>query len=120
MIASVSSAAGDRRRGRSANCARSMVSAYSRRVRNCHPSAISTSSTPCSSPYAELVEIAEGWQFHQLDAVLIAVRRPKGGEGGTDSSFAGLGLERRQLVERQRARRREQRGFKQLRERLHA
>src|SRR2546422_1172669 len=52
MIASVSSAAGDSRRGRSANCARSIVSAYSRRVRTCHPSAISTSSTPCSSLYA--------------------------------------------------------------------
>src|SRR5687768_13872053 len=45
MMASVSSAAGDNRRGRSANCARSIVSAYSPRVRNCHPSAISTSST---------------------------------------------------------------------------
>ena len=59
----------------------------------------------------------------QLDAVLVAVRRLKGGKGGTDGSFAGLGLERCQLVERQRARRREQRGFKQLREgagRLHA
>src|SRR5437867_2247997 len=55
MIASVSSAAGDKRRGRSANCARSMVSAYSRRVRNCHPSAISTSSTPCSSPYIDRI-----------------------------------------------------------------
>ena len=32
MMASVSSAAGDSRRGRSANCARSIVSAYSRRV----------------------------------------------------------------------------------------
>src|SRR5512135_1251039 len=48
MIASVSSAAGERRRGRSANCARSIGSAYSGRVRNCHPSAISTSSTPWS------------------------------------------------------------------------
>src|SRR2546429_9806896 len=53
MMASVSSAAGDRRRGRSANCARSIVSAYSRRVRNCQPSAISTSSTPWSSPYCD-------------------------------------------------------------------
>src|SRR5258705_2987153 len=52
MMASVSSAAGDSRRGRSANCARSIVSPYSRRVRNCHPSAISTSSTPWSSSYA--------------------------------------------------------------------
>src|SRR5438034_2275595 len=52
IMASVSSAAGDRRRGRSANCARSIVSAYSRRVRNCQPSAISTSSTACSSAYA--------------------------------------------------------------------
>src|SRR2546422_6399581 len=48
MMASVSSAAGLRRRGRSANCARSIASAYSRRVRNCHPCAISTSSTPWS------------------------------------------------------------------------
>src|SRR2546421_397286 len=48
MIASVSSAAGLSRRGRSANCARSIASAYSRRVRNCHPCAISTSSTPWS------------------------------------------------------------------------
>src|SRR5256712_3033351 len=46
MMASVSSAAGDRRRGRSANCARSIASAYSRRDRNCQPCAISTSSTP--------------------------------------------------------------------------
>src|SRR6266545_3396770 len=49
MIARVSSAAGDNRRGRSANCARSIVSPYSRRVRNCQPSAISTNSTPWSS-----------------------------------------------------------------------
>src|SRR5256886_7468143 len=48
MMASVSSAAGLSRRGRSANCARSSVSAYSRRVRNCHPCAISMSSTPWS------------------------------------------------------------------------
>src|SRR6266702_1745297 len=48
MIASVSSAAGERRRGRRANWARSIASAYSRRVRNCHPCAISTSSTPWS------------------------------------------------------------------------
>src|SRR2546426_510818 len=48
MMASVSSAAGLSRRGRSANCARSIASAYSRRVRNCHPCAISTSSTPWS------------------------------------------------------------------------
>src|SRR2546425_7914019 len=53
MIASVSSAAGDSRRGRSATCARSIVSAYSRRVRNCQPSAISASSTPWSSVYAD-------------------------------------------------------------------
>src|SRR5256885_723900 len=45
MIASVSSAAGESRRGRSANWARSIASAYSRRVRNCHPCPISTSST---------------------------------------------------------------------------
>src|SRR3989441_548644 len=50
MMDSVSRAAGESRRGRSANWARSIVSAYSRRVRNCHPWAISTSSTPCSSP----------------------------------------------------------------------
>src|SRR5881392_27215 len=49
MMASVSSAAGESRRGRSANWARSMASAYSRRVRNCHPWAISTSSTPWSA-----------------------------------------------------------------------
>src|SRR6266581_2477385 len=49
MIARVSSAAGLSRRGRSANCARSIASAYSRRVRNCHPCAISISSTPWSS-----------------------------------------------------------------------
>src|SRR5213592_2119536 len=48
MMASVSSAAGLSRRGRSANCARSIASAYSRRVRTCHPCAISTSSTPWS------------------------------------------------------------------------
>src|SRR6266404_1440402 len=48
MMASVSRAAGLRRRGRSANCARSIASAYSRRVRNCHPCAISISSTPWS------------------------------------------------------------------------
>src|SRR5256886_13391894 len=48
MMASVSSAAGESRRGRSANWARSIASAYSRRVRNCHPCAISTSSTPWS------------------------------------------------------------------------
>src|SRR2546426_511788 len=48
MMASVSSAAGLSRRGRSANCARSIASASSRRVRNCHPCAISTSSTPWS------------------------------------------------------------------------
>src|SRR3989441_3584146 len=48
MIASVSSAAGESRRGRTANSARSIASAYSRRVRNCHPCAISTSSTPWS------------------------------------------------------------------------
>src|SRR2546429_1646783 len=47
-MASVSSAAGESRRGRSANWARSIASAYSRRVRNCHPCAISTSSTPWS------------------------------------------------------------------------
>src|SRR5437870_9566770 len=47
-MASVSSAAGLSRRGRSANCARSIASAYSRRVRTCHPCAISTSSTPWS------------------------------------------------------------------------
>src|SRR5437762_6622166 len=53
MMASVSSAAGERRRGRSANWARSIASAYSRRVRNCHPCAISTSSIPWSwSAYA--------------------------------------------------------------------
>src|SRR5216683_132851 len=49
MIASVSNAAGLRWRGRSANCARSIGSAYSRRVRNCQPPAMSTSSTPWSS-----------------------------------------------------------------------
>src|SRR2546421_91365 len=49
MIASVSSAAGESRRGRSANWARSIASAYSRRVRNCQPCAISTSSTPWST-----------------------------------------------------------------------
>src|SRR2546423_7325872 len=48
MMASVSSAAGLSRRGRSANCARSIASAYSRRERNCHPCAISISSTPWS------------------------------------------------------------------------
>src|SRR6266436_8020451 len=48
MIASVSSAAGLKRRGRSANWARSIASAYSRRVRNCQPCAISISSTPWS------------------------------------------------------------------------
>src|SRR5436309_3117912 len=48
MMASVSSAAGESRRGRSANCARSIASAYSRCVRNCHPCAISISSTPWS------------------------------------------------------------------------
>src|SRR5256886_16129809 len=48
MMASVSSAAGESRRGRKANWARSRASAYSRRVRNCHPCAISTSSTPWS------------------------------------------------------------------------
>src|SRR2546428_5093023 len=46
MMASVSSAAGERRRGRNVNCARSIASAYSRRDRNCQPCAISTSSTP--------------------------------------------------------------------------
>src|SRR5205809_3084835 len=49
MMASVSSAAGESRRGRKANWARSIASAYSRRVRNCHPCAISISSTPWSS-----------------------------------------------------------------------
>src|SRR5512145_279173 len=49
MMARVSSAAGDSRRGRSANCARSSGSAYSARVRNCQPPAISASSTPCAS-----------------------------------------------------------------------
>src|SRR5213593_3750898 len=48
MMASVSRAAGLSRRGRSANCARSIASAYSRRVRNCHPCAISINSTPWS------------------------------------------------------------------------
>src|SRR5881628_543134 len=48
MMARVSSAAGLSRRGRSANCAGSIASAYSRRVRNCHPCAISISSTPWS------------------------------------------------------------------------
>src|SRR6266581_4856062 len=42
-MASVSSAAGLSRRGRNANCARSITSAYSRRVRNCHPCRISSS-----------------------------------------------------------------------------
>src|SRR3989442_1369085 len=46
MVASVSRAAGERRRGRNVNCARSIASAYSRRDRNCQPCAISTSSTP--------------------------------------------------------------------------
>src|SRR5690242_10415071 len=49
MIANVLRAAGLKRRGRSANCARSIASAYSRRVRNCHPCAISISSTPWSA-----------------------------------------------------------------------
>src|SRR5438876_8350778 len=49
MMASVSSAAGESRRGRNANWARSIASAYSRRVRNCHPCAISTSSTAWSA-----------------------------------------------------------------------
>src|SRR5467141_3273525 len=48
MIASVSRAAGLKRRGRSANWARSIASAYSRRVRNCKPCAISISWTPWS------------------------------------------------------------------------
>src|SRR5439155_15002058 len=48
MMARVSSAAGLSRRGRSPNCARSIASAYSRRVTTCHPCAISISSTPWS------------------------------------------------------------------------
>src|SRR3989475_8528280 len=47
MMASVSSAAGGRRRGRSANGAGRIAPASSRRDRNCQPCAISTSSTPC-------------------------------------------------------------------------
>src|SRR5688572_7456962 len=50
MRARVSSAAPDRRCGRAANCARSIASVNSGRVRICHPSPSSTSSTPC--PFA--------------------------------------------------------------------
>src|SRR3989442_6510490 len=49
MMARGSRAAGDSRRGRNANWARSSASAYSGRVRNCHPSPISASSTPWSA-----------------------------------------------------------------------
>src|SRR3954471_10174962 len=49
MIANVSSAAPDRRAGRAANCARSIASVYSARVRICQPPPISTSSTPWPS-----------------------------------------------------------------------
>src|SRR2546422_1375231 len=48
MMASVSRAAGLKRRGRSANCARPLPWASPRRVRNCHPCAISISSPPWS------------------------------------------------------------------------
>src|SRR5437667_1705 len=62
MMASVSSAAGESRRGRKANWARSMASAYSRRVRNCHPCAISTSSTPWSwATYASRISASPAW-----------------------------------------------------------
>src|SRR5205807_95860 len=62
MMASVSSAAGESRRGRKANWARSMASAYSRRVRNCHPCAISTSSTPWSwAAYASRISASPAW-----------------------------------------------------------
>src|SRR5204863_2008675 len=62
MMASVSSAAGESRRGRNANWARSMASAYSRRVRNCHPCAISTSSTPWSwAAYASRISASAAW-----------------------------------------------------------
>src|SRR2546430_2284791 len=49
MMASVSRAGGESRRGRNANWARSIASADSRRVRNCPPCAISTSPTPWSA-----------------------------------------------------------------------
>src|SRR5438046_1715390 len=62
MIASVSSAAGERRRGRRANWARSIASAYSRRVRNCHPCAISTSSIPWSwAAYTARISASPVW-----------------------------------------------------------
>src|SRR3989454_502105 len=62
MIASVSSAAGERRRGRRANWVRSIASAYSRRVRNCHPCAISTSSIPWSwAAYVPRISASPAW-----------------------------------------------------------
>src|SRR6267378_1348573 len=93
MMASVSSAAGDRRRGRSANCARSIVSAYSRRVRNCHASAISTSSTPWSSVYelassASAARTAPSLTSGSSDASSSSVSGRDAANNAASSSFA--------------------------------
>ena len=56
----------------------------------------------------------------QLRSRGVKALRVKGGQSGTDGRVTRCRIERCQLLERQRARRREQRGFKQLREGLHA
>src|SRR5258706_11321789 len=92
MIASVSSAAGDNRLGRRANCARSIVSAYSRRVRNCHPSAISVSSTPWSSAYTDRRAARAAWTAcspagGSNDASSSSVRGREAANSAASSSF---------------------------------
>jgi hypothetical protein len=81
------------------------------------PRISSTSIRPTGWRYAMIASVSSAAGDRR---VLVVVRHPKLVERRQDRLFPDGGVERAQLFDRQRARRGEQRRFKQLRERLHA